>query len=270
MGSRLESDLRQRVIESAFSASLRSGEGQSHQALKDFDTVRGFVWSSVPAALLDVSLDAVIRPGHVRRSMLCLGWWRSGVRSRFSSWPWCTTWQRAPSSRRRAVTPVTQPSSWSGAFATSRRSKPWGCAPTSRPAGSASATRRSDCRQRPPTELVMFAGVTKSIRFLLQAVLLGSGAVLVIKNEITPGAIVAASMLMSRALAPVEMTIGAWRQCVGVRDRLHAAERTSRAVTLEAAANLTARAAGDAAGRGCRCLARWEAGAHAASRNVQA
>jgi PrtD family type I secretion system ABC transporter len=63
----------------------------------------------------------------------------------------------------------------------------------------------------------VFMGVTKSLRFLLQVVLLGSGAVLVINNEITPGAIVAASMLMSRALAPVEMTIGAWRQCVGAR-----------------------------------------------------
>jgi ABC transporter len=36
-------------------------------------------------------------------------------------------------------------------------------------------------------------------------------------NQITAGAIVAASMLMSRALAPMEMTIGAWRQCVAAR-----------------------------------------------------
>ena len=63
----------------------------------------------------------------------------------------------------------------------------------------------------------LFGGVTKSVRFLLQAALLGSGAVLVIDNQITAGAIVAASMLMSRALAPLEMTIGAWRQCVAAR-----------------------------------------------------
>ena len=63
----------------------------------------------------------------------------------------------------------------------------------------------------------LFAGVTKSVRFLLQVVLLGCGALLVIDDEITPGAIVAASMLMARALTPLETTIGAWRQCVGVR-----------------------------------------------------
>jgi ATP-binding cassette subfamily C exporter for protease/lipase len=42
------------------------------------------------------------------------------------------------------------------------------------------------------------------------------GALLVIEDEITPGVIIAASMLMARALAPLETTIGAWRQCVGV------------------------------------------------------
>ena len=63
----------------------------------------------------------------------------------------------------------------------------------------------------------ILTGLTKSVRFLLQASLLGCGALLVIEDEITPGAIVAASMLMSRGLAPLEMTIGAWRQCVGAR-----------------------------------------------------
>jgi ATP-binding cassette subfamily C exporter for protease/lipase len=65
---------------------------------------------------------------------------------------------------------------------------------------------------------------------LLQVVLLGCGALLVIKNEITPGAIAAASMLMARALAPLEMTVGAWPQCVAVRGafaRLNALLRSS-------------------------------------------
>jgi ATP-binding cassette subfamily C exporter for protease/lipase len=62
-----------------------------------------------------------------------------------------------------------------------------------------------------------FTGLTKSVRFLVQTVLLAAGALLVIHQEITPGAIVAASMLMSRALAPLETTIVAWRQCVGAR-----------------------------------------------------
>ena len=59
--------------------------------------------------------------------------------------------------------------------------------------------------------------MTNPVRFLLQVVLLGCGALLVIDDEITPGAIVAASMLMARAPTPLETTIGAWRQCVGVR-----------------------------------------------------
>jgi PrtD family type I secretion system ABC transporter len=60
----------------------------------------------------------------------------------------------------------------------------------------------------------IFAGVTKSVRILLQTALLGVGALLAINDQVSAGVIVAASMLMSRALAPVEATIGGWRQCL--------------------------------------------------------
>jgi PrtD family type I secretion system ABC transporter len=59
-----------------------------------------------------------------------------------------------------------------------------------------------------------FGGATKSIRILLQTLLLAVGAMLAINDEVNAGVIVAASMLMSRALAPVEATIGGWRQCL--------------------------------------------------------
>jgi ABC-type protease/lipase transport system fused ATPase/permease subunit len=60
----------------------------------------------------------------------------------------------------------------------------------------------------------IFGGVTKSVRILLQTSLLAVGALLAINDEVSAGVIVAASMLMSRGLAPVEATIGGWRQCL--------------------------------------------------------
>ena len=49
---------------------------------------------------------------------------------------------------------------------------------------------------------------------MLQSALLGIGAYLTIKGEMTAGAIIACSIAASRALAPIEVAIGNWR---GVR-----------------------------------------------------
>lgn len=57
----------------------------------------------------------------------------------------------------------------------------------------------------------VFGGVAKALRLLLQSAILGIGAWLVIQQEITAGVMIAASILMGRALAPVEQSISAWR-----------------------------------------------------------
>jgi ATP-binding cassette subfamily C protein len=57
-----------------------------------------------------------------------------------------------------------------------------------------------------------FTAATKFLRMFLQSASLGLGAVLVLRQEISPGAIVAASILTSRALAPLELIVTAWRQ----------------------------------------------------------
>ena len=61
-------------------------------------------------------------------------------------------------------------------------------------------------------------GLSKSLRLFAQIVILGSGAWLVLRGELTSGGMIAASILLGRALAPVEQSIGAWRQLVGARD----------------------------------------------------
>jgi len=63
----------------------------------------------------------------------------------------------------------------------------------------------------------VFMGLSKIVRLGLQIGVLGVGAYLAINNQLTPGAMIAASILTTRALAPVEQAIGGWRQATSSR-----------------------------------------------------
>ena len=55
-----------------------------------------------------------------------------------------------------------------------------------------------------------FSALTKALRLLLQSAMLGLAAYLVLQNQITAGAMIAGSILMGRALSPIELAIGQW------------------------------------------------------------
>lgn len=62
--------------------------------------------------------------------------------------------------------------------------------------------------------LARFTASTKAIRLFMQSAILGLGAYLAIIGLSTPGAMIAASILMGRAIAPIEQTLGQWRLIV--------------------------------------------------------
>ena len=55
-----------------------------------------------------------------------------------------------------------------------------------------------------------FSTASKTLRFFLQSLMLGAGAWLAIQGELSPGSMIAGSILMGRALAPIEQAIGQW------------------------------------------------------------
>ncbi len=63
----------------------------------------------------------------------------------------------------------------------------------------------------------IMAGVTKFVRISVQSLVLGYGALLVLENKMTGGMMIASSILVGRALAPVESLIGNWKQFISGR-----------------------------------------------------
>ena len=63
--------------------------------------------------------------------------------------------------------------------------------------------------------------ITKFVRIAVQSLILGVAALLVIKGQVTSGMMIAASILLGRAIAPVEQIIAVWRQWSGVVSAYH-------------------------------------------------
>ena len=70
----------------------------------------------------------------------------------------------------------------------------------------------------------LYSSVTKSFRLLLQSAVLALGAYLVIRGELSAGLMIAASIVTSRALAPVEQVVAQWRGLAAARQALRRTE----------------------------------------------
>ncbi len=67
--------------------------------------------------------------------------------------------------------------------------------------------------------------LSKFLRYCQQSFALGAGALLVIDGQLSPGAMIAANALTSRALAPIDMLVGTWRSFISARAAFERLER---------------------------------------------
>ena len=57
----------------------------------------------------------------------------------------------------------------------------------------------------------LLTGISKSFRMIVQSLLLGLGAYLALNQQISPGMMIAGSLLLGRALAPIDMLVSTWK-----------------------------------------------------------
>ena len=78
-----------------------------------------------------------------------------------------------------------------------------------------------------------FSGLAKVLRMMLQSAILGLGAFLTIKGELSAGAIIACSVASARALAPVDLAIGNWKVIAAARRSFRRLEQTLASIDDE-------------------------------------
>ncbi len=221
-GSMLDAQMHARVFNSAFEANLRQVGGNAGQALNDLTNVRQFVTGNGLFAFFDapwfpiyLAVIFLIHP--------VLGWLSVAGAIVLVILTLATEWAtKGPLSQ--ANTAAIQSSN----YATNNLRN----AEVIEAMGMLSSLRRRWYEKYQNVIALQaiasdragtITSITKFVRISLQSLVLGLGALLVIEGKITAGAMIAASILMGRALAPVELVIGVWKQFAASRsayDRL--------------------------------------------------
>ena len=216
VGAWLEGELGGSVLSGAVSDALRSGGGVSAQGLRDLAAVRGYVGSPSVAPLFDAPWAPVFL-AVVFLIHPVLGWIGLGGALLLAG---CAVANDLGTRKRVAAANDAQAKALNEADAAVRNADAivaMGMLPalvrrSGQPAPG--GLRRQVAANDIASAIAAFA---KASRFALQVAMLGVGAWLVIGAEMSPGGMIAASIVLARGLAPVEQSIGSWRAFVAAR-----------------------------------------------------
>lgn len=217
IGLRLDESLRRKVFESVLTMPLRSrNEAAGLQPVRDLDAIRGFLSGLGPTALFD------------------LPWLPIFVLLLFLLHPWlglfgllgaillvAVTWATEVETAKPAMHAAISGTHRTIFAENARRS-----AEVVQAMGMANAMQRK-WRQLNDRHLVdqlaladAVSGLgtfSKILRLVLQSAMLGLGALLAVKGEVSAGTIIAATIILGRALAPLELAIANWRGFIAAR-----------------------------------------------------
>ena len=210
LGARFQSRLDARVFEAGLARALTSGErGRPWSGLRDLEAVQRFMASPVLFALFDMPWTPIFIAA-IFMFHPWLGWLAVG-----GLFLLVTVSVLNQMMTRRSNVEATATAMASDAFAETVRQQ----SEVVQGLGMRGAVlarwqtnrRRALSANLASADVVnQFTTLSKTLRFFLQSVMLGLGAYIVLMGEMTAGAMIAGSILLGRALAPVEQVIGGW------------------------------------------------------------
>ena len=230
IGRRIEETMRARVFDAMAHLALKRNNNAGGQPVQDLSTIRQFLGGQGPLAFMDMPFVPIFL-------LVCfLLHWVLGVVALVSA---AIIFVFAVLTERASRQPLAQANSASvkaNAITEEARRN----AEALHSLGMKGAIRRNwtkiqhealDFQTRANDAGARYSMFSKVFRMITQSAMLGAGAWLAIKHEISGGSIIASSIIMGRALAPMEQAVGNWQQFLGFRK---AFERLNRVLDVVA------------------------------------
>lgn len=216
IGAYLDEGLSSRIYDCFIQLSLKRAKTDPLQPSRDLDQVRQFLWSGGPVAFLDL-------PWMPIYLFICFmfHFWLGVAAVAGAVILMVVTWLTEKGSQEAAKAAHSHFAKRALIGEESRRN-----AEVIQALGMSTAVghRWSEANKnylamssRTSDVVLGFGSVSKVVRTALQSFVLALGAWLVINQEATAGIMIASSILVSRALAPIEMVIGQWKGVVAAR-----------------------------------------------------
>ena len=216
VGAWLDRELGSPVLAGAVGAALRQGGGVSAQGLRDLATVRGFLGSTGVMPLFDapwtpifLAIIFLIHP--------VLGW--IGVGGAVVLFT-CAVLNDLTTRGKLAEANGAMARALNAADAAVRNAdaiSAMGMLPALARRWQDTGAEGQRLQVSATDSAASISAVAKTVRFGLQVAILGVGAYLVIRHEMTAGGMIAAAIILARGLAPVEQLINVWRFFIGAR-----------------------------------------------------
>ncbi len=217
IGASLDEDLGGRAFDTLVKIPLKTGnKGEGLQPLRDLDAIRSFLSGPGPTAFFDMPWMpvylAIIFAFHtllgVTAIIGALVLVTMTIATHFlTRKPTADATQYAQSRNGLAEAGRRNAEAVAAMGMAGRLGQQW-----------RSANQSYMSHQRKVTDVTTgFGAISRALRMLLQSTMLGMGAYLVINQQATPGIIIAGSILVGRALAPIDLAIAQWRGFTSAR-----------------------------------------------------
>ncbi len=216
VGAKLDLKLNKRVYTAAFEQSLKHGESNAGQALKDLTNIRQFMTGNALFAFFDAP------------------WFPIYIFVIFMFHPWLGIFallgttvlivlayinekiSRKPLDEANTMA-VVSTNMASNNLRNAEVIEAMGMLPNLQARWNKLHSRFLNLQAEASEKAGIVTAISKSTTVALQSLMLGLGALLVLANEISPGMMIAGSILMGRAIAPVQLLINVWKQFGGAR-----------------------------------------------------
>ncbi|QLF93814.1 type I secretion system permease/ATPase [Pseudomonas sp. ABC1] len=216
LGAQMDMRLNQRVYTAAFEANLKSGSLAAGQSLNDLTTLRQFATGNALFAFFDAPWFpiylAVIFLFHPWLGLLALAgavllMGLAWLNQRVSRAPLAEAGKVSIRATQRATANLRN----------AEVIEAMGMLGNLRARWLGEHVEFLSLQNQASEKTAAVSAWSKGVRLGLQSLMLGLGALLAISGEITPGMMIAGSILVGRVLGPLDGVIGAWKQWASAR-----------------------------------------------------